>query len=689
MCDTFDITIHPVDVTAPAPALEPEPELALEHGPALAHEVEAAAPAQPEIVPATVTVSTTVPAAFEMPDLSQAVSMIKALRTLTNNPESAFRCREQEAALHHAVTGTEDLCVVAATGSGKSMLFLLLPKIALNKVVVVVAPYLGLLEDLKRRATEARLLFEIWTGQEPRSQPQLLLVSVEKVDDALKAYLSRLALKNQLKAIVMDEVHTYLDDRFRIHLGAALIDRFRIHLGAALITLASVDIKMIFLSATLPPALEEKLRVRVDSPFRILRSPTTRPNLSYRVEHHPDVTQVQVALGELLKSTTLGEKDRVIIVTMTKEQAEAVSKQHGTALYHSDLTEDEKKTNTDQWRSGAKKVMGCTSGFGNGIDYPDVVLVVTFMGSHSLICYSQEAGRGGRGGRWCRCVVLTTLQQIQEKIFGKWSVTKGCRRQEMQREVDGHPSSTCIASGAALCDNCEKFQTGIPTLFLLILLCFARSNTLLIAIKCCFQEFTPCHLHAMKVRSVPSSSLSPSHTHHFLDFPEPPYRQVPAAQITQRAISSQLVLNGANFVAQRLRQLQESPMTCFAHTLSGGLSVGHMNQCPTHRNLCFSCGGNHLEQGKCPYAVKLNEVCFFCGIPGTIGSRTTHPPDTHGKQTCPNRGIIRAVLTLYWSKQLSQDLIAKSPQDIVNYMYALDSNRIPNGVRLFFELVRS
>ena len=87
--------------------------------------------------------------------------------------------------------------------------------------------------------------------------------------------------------------------------------------------------------------------------------------------------------------------------------------------------------------------------------------------------------------------------------------------------------------------------------------------------------------------------------------------------------------------------------------------------------------------------MKLNEVCFFCGIPGTIGSLTTHPPDTHGKQTCPNRGIIRAVLTLYWSKQLSQDLIAKSPQDIVNYMYALDSNRIPNGVRLFFELVRS
>ena len=60
----------------------------------------------------------------------------------------------------------------------------------------------------------------------------------------------------------------------------------------------------------------------------------------------------------------------------------------------------------ENWKSGAIKVMVCTSAFGMGIDKEDIELVLRIGCPPSLETMVQEFGRAGRDGRLAKGAYL-------------------------------------------------------------------------------------------------------------------------------------------------------------------------------------------------------------------------------------------------------------------------------------------
>jgi ATP-dependent DNA helicase RecQ len=75
--------------------------------------------------------------------------------------------------------------------------------------------------------------------------------------------------------------------------------------------------------------------------------------------------------------------------------------------YHGKMRNADRAAAQERYmRPKKRKVMVATSAFGMGIDKPNIRYVLHYQAPSSLEQYVQEAGRGGRDGRPCHCVLL-------------------------------------------------------------------------------------------------------------------------------------------------------------------------------------------------------------------------------------------------------------------------------------------
>lgn len=386
------------------------------------------------------------------PDLSQALvtgvdevsGLLDALRLEpgeepTEKLRSAARelfgieaLRPAQLELMRAFLAGRDALGLLPTGSGKSLCFqlpaLLTPR---DGATVVVSPLVALIkdqvDDLRSRrglrpvqgitsGTTGTMRTEILRDLAD-GRVRLLYVSPERLvrDPILRRALRR----QQLTGLVVDEAHCVSvwghDFRPEFRQIAAAVKSFP-------------PAPRLGLTATATPEVERDITAELGltGPL-VVREPTDRPNLRFRVERCPDERARARALLRIVAH--VGDRPGIIYTgrRATSEEVAAllrralVSARH----YHAGMVPEQREAVQDDFFSGSTRVVVATKAFGMGINKPDIGWVVHYDLPESLDGYAQEAGRAARApGLVGECVLLWTDNDVarRRRQLGKRTV---------------------------------------------------------------------------------------------------------------------------------------------------------------------------------------------------------------------------------------------------------------------------
>ena len=329
----------------------------------------------------------------------------------------AFR-PEQERAIK-AIIGKRDVLAVMSTGAGKSLIYQV-TAVALGGTTIVVSPLVSLMSDQVRKLVELGLhpaflnnTLSLPAQERVRSRIksgefQILYVAPERLSSP--AFLS--AIENlAIPLIAVDEAHCISewghDFRSDYREISAFIERFDRRPA------------VVALTATATPRVRRDIAksLGLQNPLEIVSS-FDRANLSLSVVHMPHDERESWCV----RTARSRESECGIFYCVTISEAERIHnalKRAGVpaALYHGKLDNDAKKAAQDAFMSGRTPVMVATSGFGMGIDKPDVRYVVCCGMPLSIESYYQQIGRAGRDGKPADTIMLWDEQDLQTALF--------------------------------------------------------------------------------------------------------------------------------------------------------------------------------------------------------------------------------------------------------------------------------
>jgi ATP-dependent helicase Lhr and Lhr-like helicase len=315
--------------------------------------------------------------------------------------------RDVQEATCRAVGAGSDVLVLAPTAGGKTEAALIPVTDALLKsgnpgvACLYISPLKALINDQESRflafSTPCGLEVQKWHGDVPRGDrawpagepPHYLMITPESLEVLLLERDLTADLKN-LKFIVVDEVHAFVESERGVHLRC-LIDR--------LDRISGINIQRIGLSATVGNPedvlawLSDKGRhqevVRVPVPPR-------EKKFSFVVE--PDETRRMKALQRVI----LGKK--AIVFVNSRSDAEKVMKSlrgktENLSIHHSSLSPEMRKEAEMVFSREGSACIVCTSSLELGIDIGDLDIVVQLGAPGSVSSFLQRMGRSGRRGK--------------------------------------------------------------------------------------------------------------------------------------------------------------------------------------------------------------------------------------------------------------------------------------------------
>ena len=391
---------------------------------------------------------------------------------------------EQERAIM-AIMGKRDVLAVMSTGAGKSLIYQV-PAVALGGTTIVISPLVSLMSDQVRKLVELGLHPAFLNNTlKPRAQEkvrnriksgefQILYVAPERLSNP--AFLS--AIKNlTIPLVAVDEAHCISewghDFRSDYREISAFIERF------------DRRPTVVALTATATPRVRRDIAksLGLQNPLKIVSS-FDRANLSLSVLHMPHDERESWCVRTARSRGNECGIFYCVTISETVRIHDALKRAGVPAvLYHGKLGNDEKRAAQEAFMSGRAPVMVATSGFGMGIDKPDVRYVVCCGMPLSIESYYQQIGRAGRDGEPADTIMLRDEQDLQTALFmaeaggegqndPQRSRQKGlafdmqdfcrdentCRRDLILRYFGEKPPDD---GGCGRCDNCAAPVDGV------------------------------------------------------------------------------------------------------------------------------------------------------------------------------------------------------------------------------------
>ena len=315
----------------------------------------------------------------------------------------------------------QDAIVIAATGSGKQVIYETVGLAHSDKLTIVIEPLLALIynqvqtlqdhgvsadyidmtrskEDIDKilnKARKGKLNFLYVTPE--RLQSHSLIEAMQHLD---------------IFMVVIDECHSITE------WGYTFRDAY-LHIGEFIDKLKHKPV-ICACSATISTDSMDIIRdsLNMDKPA-VLRSDLRRDNL---ILLKKDVTcnkktpeaRLEFRIKKLCKLIDKYHKTgSILIFAQTTTYVDALYNILGE-IYPGDVTryhsrvkpERRKKELLFDFLQGKRKIMIATSAFSMGIDVPDIELVVHFNAPISMTDYIQQIGRAGRDGRKAHCVLF-------------------------------------------------------------------------------------------------------------------------------------------------------------------------------------------------------------------------------------------------------------------------------------------
>ena len=324
-----------------------------------------------------------------------------------------------------------DAIVIAATGSGKQVIYETVGLAHSDKLTIVIEPLLALIynqvQTLQDHGVSADYIdmtrskedIDKILNKARKGKLNFLYVTPERLQNHSFIEIMQ---HSDIFMVVVDECHAIME------WGYTFRDAY-LHIGDFINKLKRKPV-ICACSATIPADSMDIIRdsLYMDKPV-ILRSDLRRDNL---ILLKKDVTCNKKTLEERLefrikKLCKLIDKyhknGSVLIFAQTTTYVDTLYNileekyPDDVTRYHSRVKpERRKKQLLFDFLQGKRKIMIATSAFSMGIDVSDIELVVHFNAPVSMTDYIQQIGRAGRDGRKAHCVLLYDRNGDDEAI---------------------------------------------------------------------------------------------------------------------------------------------------------------------------------------------------------------------------------------------------------------------------------
>ncbi len=315
----------------------------------------------------------------------------------------------------------QDAIVIAATSSGKQVIYETVGVAHSDKLTIVIEPLLALIynrvQTLQEHSVPADYI-DMTRSQEGidkilnkvrKGKLNFLYVTPERLQN--RSFIETMQ-HSDIFMVVVDKCHCITE------WGYAFRDAY-LHIGDFIGKLKRKPV-ICACSATISADSLNTIRdsLHMDKPA-VLRSDLRRDNL---ILLKKDVTcnkktleeRLEFRIKKLCKLIDKYHKDgSVLVFAQTTTYVDALYNILGeiypgdVTRYHSRIKpECRKKQLLFDFLQGTRKIMIATSAFSMGIDVPDIELVVHFNAPISMTDYIQQIGRAGRDGRKAHCVLF-------------------------------------------------------------------------------------------------------------------------------------------------------------------------------------------------------------------------------------------------------------------------------------------
>lgn len=387
----------------------------------------------------------------EKPDI------FKGLQDIFQDSHAQFRSPEQQEAITEVMNSLPHLLICLPTAGGKSLAIMMSGHFYRSYVTMVFVPFKALREDLCVRLRDIGIQSIVYTGNS-HNEASVIFVTPEAMDTHqahFQGFVHSLISQNRLARIFFDECHTFITDSIYRHAMQTVTNWLRENF---------LDIPLVFMTATLPSHLETQFRKTVlptpTTPLKIVKGLSLRRNIAHQVQVLPLSTHLDF-LQSLLQDPHR-HKERTLICTMSIDICNHLAQSLQLPAYTSKLSALEQEIILKNFQDGLTLAVVCTSGFGTGIDVPNITIVVHYQGAYGLINMFQQAGRAGRRQEPSQSIMLLEFQPtltahptVDDEALHHYICTRECRQAVLAAYFDGSFRRNCLNLPSP-CDNCQR-----------------------------------------------------------------------------------------------------------------------------------------------------------------------------------------------------------------------------------------